>query len=458
MRYAKPENVVVTIALLVILLANLSCLCVSGYQAMDNWKNRSPMQLARIVLEAATVEGKIYAIGGIAHDGPTNVNEEYNPVTDTWSYKTPMPTSNYAFATAVYQNRIYCFGGKADGYWATNTSETYETSTDSWQMLSPMPTARMDLQAAVAENKIYLFGGRDSDDGGLDNITYFNVNEVYDPSANSWTTKAPMPQAGPCAASKTYGDKIYVLTLNSTLIYDTKTDTWSQGTTSPSTGIWLGAATTGDYAPIGIYIFGQNTVYRYNPRTDSWVDFPSNVTLNYYPAVAMLNDKFYVIGGFTLDYSQYNPASSYPLYFQPQEKYMCTNMEYMPVDYGTLDPSLTKPKVTILSPQNLIYNASSITLNFTVDKPTTLLWYSLDGKENATILGNTTLTSLPDGQHHIVVWANDTYGNMASSQTITFSVKTPTIDTVQAVTITGIATCVTVAAGAGYLIKIKKGK
>jgi hypothetical protein len=57
-----------------------------------------------------------------------------------------------------------------------------------------------------------------------------------------------------------------------------------------------------------------------------------------------------------------------------------------------------------------------------------------------------------------VVWANDTYGNMASSQTITFSVKTPTIDTVQAVTITGIATCVTVAAGAGYLIKIKKGK
>jgi hypothetical protein len=48
--------------------------------------------------------------------------------------------------------------------------------------------------------------------------------------------------------------------------------------------------------------------------------------------------------------------------------------------------------------------------------------YSLGGQENVTVLGNTTILGLSDGAHSVIVFANDTFGNMASSGLAYFSV------------------------------------
>jgi len=50
--------------------------------------------------------------------------------------------------------------------------------------------------------------------------------------------------------------------------------------------------------------------------------------------------------------------------------------------------------------------------------------YSLNGQTNVTTLGNTTLTSLVDGEYSVVVYANNTAGNMGASGTIMFWVDT----------------------------------
>ncbi len=82
------------------------------------------------------------------------------------------------------------------------------------------------------------------------------------------------------------------------------------------------------------------------------------------------------------------------------------------------------PTITILSPENKTYATNvSIPLNFTVDESTSWMGYSLDGQPNATITENTTLPTLSDGQHHGVVYANDTCGNMGTS-TVSFTVDT----------------------------------
>ncbi len=49
--------------------------------------------------------------------------------------------------------------------------------------------------------------------------------------------------------------------------------------------------------------------------------------------------------------------------------------------------------------------------------------YSLDGKQNITITGNSTIAKMANGLHSITVYANDTYGNMGYSQTVTFKVS-----------------------------------
>jgi hypothetical protein len=73
--------------------------------------------------------------------------------------------------------------------------------------------------------------------------------------------------------------------------------------------------------------------------------------------------------------------------------------------------SFAPPFISVLSPENKTYNIRDIPLNFTVDKSTSWMGYSLDGK-NITIAGNTTLASLPNGIHCVTVYANDSFGRM----------------------------------------------
>ncbi len=82
-------------------------------------------------------------------------------------------------------------------------------------------------------------------------------------------------------------------------------------------------------------------------------------------------------------------------------------------------------KITILSPQNKTYATTSIPLTFTVNETTSWMGYSLDDEANVTISGNTTLTGLTEGPHSVVVFANDTSGNMGVSNKVFFTVELP---------------------------------
>ena len=87
------------------------------------------------------------------------------------------------------------------------------------------------------------------------------------------------------------------------------------------------------------------------------------------------------------------------------------------------DYEITPPAIEILSPQNLTYTNRSVLLTYTICDFSPISWtgYSLDGEANITITGNTTLTDLSLGSHSIVVYSNDTFGNMGSSQTVYFT-------------------------------------
>jgi hypothetical protein len=82
------------------------------------------------------------------------------------------------------------------------------------------------------------------------------------------------------------------------------------------------------------------------------------------------------------------------------------------------------PVVSVVSPENRTYVSCSVVLNFTVDEPVSWMGYSLDGLGNVTVTGNTTLTSLTEGSHHVTVFANNTAGVIGVSNTIRFAVDT----------------------------------
>ena len=115
----------------------------------------------------------------------------------------------------------------------------------------------------------------------------------------------------------------------------------------------------------------------------------------------------------------------------------------------------TPPKISVLSPVNQVFNGSSIPLFFTVDKQVSWMGYSLDGENNVTVAGNSTITELTNGLHNITIYAKDTFGNEGASETIIFNIDVteafPT--TLVAVSIVSVAV-VTV----GLLVFFKKRK
>ncbi len=317
----------------------------------DCWISKAPMQQARSHLSATTVNGKIYAIGGIAEGGIfVGTNEEYNPETDTWTYKSAMPTPRDNFAIAVCQNKIYCIGGYRGVTDVTGVNEVYDPATDTWETKAPMPNATA-TQASVVNGKIYLIGGS------------YNLTQVYDTQTDTWTTKTPMP-IQVAGSSTVFEDKIYLIggfhaglfnDTSVTQIYDPSTDEWSLGAPSPTYFMdGLAVATSGMLAPKRIYVFDipyndnvtdpDDPLYRtqvYDPKTDSWVAGAGAPEGRDGFGIAALSDTFYVIGG----YVQVGTGGLMEG-FRPIFEGSAANEQYLPIGYGTPDPSYQTPTPT----------------------------------------------------------------------------------------------------------------
>jgi hypothetical protein len=367
--------------LLVLLFMVASCMTIKPAFSQtdvteDTWVTKTPMHQARGFLGVATVNGKIYAIGGqvlayqdniLTESKAVNTNEEYDPATDTWTYKKPMPTARASFGIAVYQNKIYCISG--------NVNEVYDPSTDTWETKKPMPTPRSEAGANVVHGKIYVTGGYVPNSSSPSGSSSVSLNEVYDPETDSWTTKASMPIARSGRLSAVVDGKIYVLMPDPNLnqVYYAETDSWSlEGAPMPYfSRVYVSAcATTGMNAPKRIYGFRGDKTQVYDSGTDSWTFGADMNTTHGGFGVAVVDDVIYVIGGFSMTFPSMSSVNK-----NPTIAYYATVERYVPLGYGTPDPTYdgTSPVIGVESPENKTYytaggglNVSDVVLDFTV--------------------------------------------------------------------------------------------
>jgi N-acetylneuraminic acid mutarotase len=403
----------------------------------NSWVEKAPMDHPRSGLGVVGLNGKIWAIGGddqvgsggsnlfpaqYFSGGIIGVNEEYDPSANNWTSRAPMPTTRMNFAITAYQNKIFCIGGNDNYNSWTGANEVYDPATNKWEPKAALPTPRSSLQANVVGGKIYCIGGIDS------NGQYSTVNEVYDPAANSWSTKSSMPCPAGGYASAVFDGKIYIIGgytgyagLNLTQIYNPQNDSWTLGTPPPVGEICVGAATSGEMAPERIYCLSGRTQI-YDPENNSWL-LGAPVPFNIGGSVANVDDQLYVLGGVTFTSDLNGDIST--------ETEYATNQQYRPAGYGTPDPAYLlehfPPKISILSPMNQTYHNSSLSLVFRLDKAVEWTGYSIDRQQNITTKGNTTIVDVANGLHSITVYANDTYGNMGSSEIIAFTVAKPAL-------------------------------
>jgi hypothetical protein len=305
----------------------------------DSWNTMAPMNQARGRLGAIAVDGKLYAIGGsLASFASRNeteymaTNECYDPTANTWVTLAPMPTPRYGFAIATYDGKIYCIGGygynesSLVGNSELGVNEVYDVVANSWNIKAALPVSGGSLQAQVVAGKIFVIDQL--------NGTLF----MYDPASDIWVAKTELPSWGRGLVSAVVDDKIIVTgkfyflidqrltNERKILIYDIKTDRWNEGTLGPEVDAHTSAAgaTSGLYVPQKVYVFYGGLVTAtlvYDPVTDGWSDGRAMPVDRFSFDVAVIDDVFYVLGGF--------PA----LGGEP----LAVNEQYVPADYqGTL--------------------------------------------------------------------------------------------------------------------------
>jgi hypothetical protein len=134
-----------------------------------------------------------------------------------------MPEPRRFGSAQYYDGQIFFIGGSFKKS-VTSTVSIYDIKQDKWKLAANMPQAK---ETKTIQNGQYLYtvGGYD----GKSSVTAF---ERYDITSGEWQSLASLPQKVSANSVVVFDDKIFSFgdytELDSSMIYDFKTETWKQ--------------------------------------------------------------------------------------------------------------------------------------------------------------------------------------------------------------------------------------
>jgi len=279
------------------------------------WSKAAPMTAPRSELQAITLNGKIYVIGGnvvVTKDGrpmtvpTTGISQVYDPATDSWRDLAAVPFGSTHNGIAVLNSKIYIAGGfAARGHdQATDHFYSYDPATDRWQELAPLSSPRGAPALIALAGKIHIIGGRNSP-------AAIATHEIYDTASNRWSSAAPLPVARDHVGVAVVDGKIHIYggrttgdTSNVGLhdVYDPSTDKWTTAAPMP---VPVSSGTFAQYRGLLIYLGGEckpnqhtfDEVQAYDPKTDRWRLLAPLPVERHANAAAVAGGKLYMFGG-----------------------------------------------------------------------------------------------------------------------------------------------------------------
>src|SRR5687768_3950166 len=163
-RTSRAAKLLVRIAPCLALLG-LASAATAQQPALGEWGMRAPTLEPLSELALAESNGKLYLMGGYPQNRVTaRTVQVYDIATDTWAYGAQLPLPNNHGMAASVNGKIYLIGGQlnADDPPGTNSyvNTVYELdpAVGVWVTKAPMPTARSSGFAVALDGRIYDAG------------------------------------------------------------------------------------------------------------------------------------------------------------------------------------------------------------------------------------------------------------------------------------------------------------
>ncbi|MBC2581761.1 S8 family serine peptidase [Clostridium sp. DJ247] len=348
---------------------SMSAAFVSGEAALilSKYGNMTASELKKKIIDSSDtvslLQDKIYqgniidCANAVLYDDLTNKkiitltkDQVYSPVqnsnetkqdftlfsTGFWSGFGYMQTPRYTFGSAAVNGKLYAIGGRDSSFSLLNDVEVYDPTSNTWTTKAAMPTPRAKLATAVVNGKVYAIGGNNDATQYPDPMyaeeyisSVLDTVEIYDPVLNTWTTGAPLPIPCYSAEAAVVNGKIYVI------------------------GGLNRRGVMGFYMEYGIED-SLNTVQVYDPSTNTWSIKTSMPAARYSFGIGAVNGKIYAMGGYLYSEGYYmtNRIEQYDIATDTWTS--VGNMPTAEAEFGT----------TVVN--NKIYTAGGITGNDSV--------------------------------------------------------------------------------------------
>lgn len=246
------------------------------------WVSHASAPTPRTEVAAATVDDRIYVIGGYREGNAASGRVEiYDAKQGTWSAGPDYPIPIHHTAAVALDTAVYVLGGyTTNSFVPTPIAMRLDSGAAAWTPIASLPEARGAHAAAPLDGKIYLVGGVGSD-GSL-----LSTFHAYDPARNTWSTAADLPTPRDHLGAAALDGKLYAVggrrqslstNLGTIEIYDPGTDRWAQGAPMPTArGGLTAAAFLGHVVAAG----GEESsgtfadVEAFDPAAGSWTRWP----------------------------------------------------------------------------------------------------------------------------------------------------------------------------------------
>ena len=204
---------------------------------------------------------RLYAVGGHQEQNRKPHDEcfFYDGAGDRWQKIASLPRPCGAVACVGLDGRLHAIGGAIGDTGPSKKSVdwhlSYDPKADRWETRAPLPTARDHTGTLVVGGLIHVVGGR------VDSFhTNSNLHHVYDAQKDRWEPRSPLPTARSGHGAVWYRGRIFVM--------------GGEGTNR---------------------VYGQNEAY--DPVADRWESFAPMITPRHGLGAAVVGDAIHVAGG-----------------------------------------------------------------------------------------------------------------------------------------------------------------
>jgi N-acetylneuraminic acid mutarotase len=274
--------------------------------AEGGWTAAAPMPLARSELNAAVLDSRLYAAGGIAQLGATPALQVYDPATDSWRSLAQMPEPRHHFGMAALDGRLYVSGGYRDLPFGADTARAevwaYDIASDAWSEMPDLPAPRAAHSMVALDGRLYVVGGV-----GPEPATVF----AYDPKLERWSALAtPLPTLREHLTAVALDGRIVVIggrwsgqgNVATVEVLDPRAGIWSAGADMPTRRGGLTASALGGRIHVtGGEDLDTGDTYPahevYDPAGNQWATEAPLPTARHGLASGVIDGRWYVVGG-----------------------------------------------------------------------------------------------------------------------------------------------------------------